>query len=276
VYDDEKFLYALEYNGNGSFQIDKGLKETPNYLDKVQSASIFNAIKLRSKLTMPQSGLLLERREDQLYYQGIELLSLAPYFQKNKDYAALQPQQSVDLQGIGYDANFVKINDHMSLISIRVFYETFVPPPYTPYEQMTFLIKDGESTKLDGFTQSIDGFYTNDGGIWVWSGSPHEISARNAKQRGQVMWVGIDGKVNVYNDLLGAQNIAMLQPLGHEAIVCAYTLAGMDPMKEGYYRLLDDGTYKKMADVIHPFDMDGNQLPNFQPAYADANRNLYT
>ncbi|GIP39307.1 hypothetical protein J31TS4_25870 [Paenibacillus sp. J31TS4] len=270
VYDDEAYLYTPELNGRGMYRLPKSLAGLPAYLQENEADAIWKAREQRSEQTNPDRGQELERKDDKLLFRGTELLSLEPYFEKNRAYALRNPEQPVEEKGVFYRSSYVPVDDKTSVLAVTVYYLTFIPGPYTPHETQLFVIRDGKAEKLEGFDQDLAGYARGEGGVWLWSYAPKEMRASNADQRGRVLWLADDGSSTLIGGDRPEQQVEMLAPLGREAVARLYVLMDRETAKEGFFRVGADGSLHKIADL--PAD---GELRYWMPsAYADG-RSVY-
>lgn len=276
TYDDEHYLYAPEYIGAGMFKIPKDLKGLPSYMNSEEASSIFALSETRFKGSLPIHEQVLEQKDDKLYFKGVELLSLEPYYALNREAAKIPDQnQLVDEKGVIYDSSYVQLDEGSTLVSVKVYYHINIPAPYTPRQNESFLIKNGVVTKLEGFKQPVQGFSKTGNGFWIWSYAPTVIRASNTDSRGEVMWVDLNGHTKAFNSIVGAQNLNVLQVFGDELIVEAYSIVGPKVGAEGFFRIHDDGSFDKIAGLIKTPSESETGYGGPPIAYADTNGFLY-
>jgi hypothetical protein len=276
IYDDERYLYAPNYYNGGLWRISKDLEDVPDYMNNKQSEMIWKAVEERWSLMHPtlDNKLELVQSNDRVYYEGIELYRLERYKGMIDDYYEKYPYLPVNTD-ISVDAIILELDEQTKLLNATTYYVLDIPGPHTPNDTQTFIVKNGEVTSLKAFTQMIDGMMRREDGLWIWSQSPEVISGDTALLRGQLIWVGFDGKVLSFNELLNAQNVQYLGMDEADVIVKAFTLTMDTHYNEGFYRVRSDGEYELIAEFLDEISEDGARLYGAPKAYVDQQGILY-
>ncbi|WP_409344565.1 hypothetical protein [Paenibacillus sp. MBLB4367] len=271
LYDDETSLYVTTgYNGlNGLFRISKNLDGTPEYLGKAETAAIWKKREAAGTASAlkPDEARKTEQKNGALTFEGLELLPLKPIIDENNAYYDANPEYS--RHDIAIQSSVYPPGDKDTLVSVRIYTLMHIPGPYTPHSDLLFRVRDGKAEQVNGFDQRIQNVSRTEKGFWLWSYSPQEIRASNAGSFGKIVWLGHDGTVRLWNDVLGVQYLASLDVNGGDVIAQAYNLIGEDRESKphGYYRLHQNGTYEKIKDTVAGF------YPN--NAYATGDHRLF-
>lgn len=276
IYDDQEFLYApWNYNGRDLLKIRKDLQGVPERIGGGHAKRIWDASEKRHRSRYPAATENYKWQEGKLMYEGAELLSAETYERKIEEIARSNPSVS-DGKQLDIQMQTVKLNEDTDIVHARVYYVLDIPAPYTPHEDLTFMVRGGAAQAVPEFTQSIDGHAAASGGIWIWSAAPRDVTGSMKGERGLVTWIGGEGKPVSFNRLMNAQQLQYLSMQGEDMLVRAYTLSGNKETTEGFFRLRADGTYEKLADFPGP-PLRGDGTREYPPTegYADADGNLY-
>jgi|GEM_PF-325015 len=276
IYDDQQFLYApWNYNGSDLLKIRKDLQGVPERIGSDEAKIVWDASEKRQQSRYPEATDDFKWQDGQLIYEGVELLSAETYERKIEEYVRNNPSIS-DGKQLEIQMHTVKMDEDTKIVHVRVYYVLDIPAPYTPHDDLTFLMRNGTARAVPEFTQSIYGHAAVAGGTWIWSASPWDVTGSMKGERGLVMWIGTDGKSVGFNKLMNAQQLQYLSMQGDEMLVRAYTLFGNKETTEGFFRLRADGTYEKLADFPGPpLRADGTREYPPTEGYADADGNLY-
>lgn len=277
IYDDEQHLYAPNYYNGGLWRIRKDFEGVPDYMNNAQSEMIWQAVEKRWSLIRPTSEdkLELEQSDDYVYYEGIELYGLERYRGMIDDYYEEYPYQPVHAD-IMVDAVILDVDEQTRLLNATTYYLLDIPAPYTPNDTQNFIVRNGEATPVPAFTQRIDGVKRMENGLWIWSQVPDFSSGYTALLTGQLLWVGLDGSMLSFNELLNAQHVQYLGMDEASVIVKAYTLTMDTHYSEGFYRVRSNGEYELIAEFLDEISADGARLYGAPNAYVDQQGTLYT
>ncbi|UJF33634.1 hypothetical protein [Paenibacillus hexagrammi] len=283
VYDDETSIYVTSsfQATNGMFRIAKDLTGDPVWLSKEEEDAIWQKMQdSEASLSLqPASDRDVQIDNNLITFEGVTLLSLQPTLDKMKEYYDNNPDEERQDRA-RVSARIYPLDDGNTLVSLRIYSYLHIPAPYTPHEDSLYFVANGKAEKLESFDQSIQSVKKTDSGNWVWSWSPEYMAARNGNARGEILWLGSDGNIRLWNDVLNVQFLAALDVEGDDMLALAYNLYGdgATSRPQGYFRLHQDGTYEKVKetafDMNHPpsipyttkehqlFVIDGNSVSN--------------
>ena len=243
VADDADSLY-VQTGTEGVYRVSKALDGTFSRISGEEEKAVMGMRADKEKrYALPkasEAGEALTEKNDALYYNGGELLSLKPYKDKAAEYKADHPDLKT---GIDWYASLYPLDDRNSLLAVTIYYGTHIPAPYTPHENRLFVVHDGKAQPVPGFSQLPNGIVKNaDGTVWIYSVAPsrESINTRNYIRRGQLALIGKDGNARLVNELLQAEDIDMLASEEDSLLIRAYNdRMNADPSRDtdGFYRI---------------------------------------
>jgi hypothetical protein len=262
AYDDDDYLYLPYFNGGAMLRVSKDLSGTPEWLTDEDIKTLEMGLAHQSDANHTNNATYsadeLERKDNSLYYKGIELVSLQPILDADAAYYADQPRfrkEGTNASGnviLSYSASVVPYGNGSTFVSVMIYHMLHIPAPYTPHKFYSFIVNNGEATGLSAFSEILHGAAATDTGSWIWSYAPDVVSVRNNGAKGIAIHLNQDGSSLSVNDLLNAQCVKVLKATGNGLIVQAYHIYGppVEDENSGFFRIHPDGSFEKLADLV--------------------------
>ncbi|QGQ99049.1 hypothetical protein EHS13_31315 [Paenibacillus psychroresistens] len=255
-YDDASFLYVR--SGTESiYKISKALDGKYTLLSEQENDTIMEKVQVNDeKNAAPQAVSTdgtVSLKGDNIYYKEQAIIPLESYLKKIEE---SKKTDSETVSGIDYNANFTKLDDANSLLSVTVLYLNHIPAPYTPHEKFEFVIHNDKASKVEGYTQWVEKLIKNqDGSFWISSSAPlkHDLDTSNFDRIAQLALIDKDGLSYNINQQLKVQDIDVLYADNQSLLIKAYNdrLAPTRPIKiDGFYSIDTQLKATKMADSI--------------------------
>ncbi|MFD0681505.1 MULTISPECIES: hypothetical protein [unclassified Paenibacillus] len=189
-YDDENYLYIRNqmYKNNeyGYLKIAKSLQEPPQWVNGKTAGKLFeNASQWMWKY---EGDTVLERKEDALYIQDVQLTSLTKYLLENQTLFASYPGETNN--GVTYSALTHRLSEKLTLLSLQINVDIPVKGRFSTSHEyhFSYLIREGTATELP--FSLIRGSWSNaDGTHWVVGGD------------WKLLLINAGGEISIVNDL---------------------------------------------------------------------------
>ncbi|MCU6796890.1 hypothetical protein OB236_32665 [Paenibacillus sp. WQ 127069] len=189
-YDDENYVYIRNHmyknNENGYLKIAKSLQEPPQW---IRGATVGGLFEHASQwMWTYKDELALERKQDELYYNNLQLTSLTKYLSESQTLFAQYPDAVNN--GVTYRALTHRLSEKQTLLMLSVIVDVPVKGRFQgPKEyQLSYLIRGEAVTELP--FSIIRGSWSNaDGSHWV------------VGDNWKLLLVSSQGEISTVNDL---------------------------------------------------------------------------
>ncbi|MEX2460431.1 MAG: hypothetical protein WD469_03905 [Paenibacillaceae bacterium] len=256
LYDNANFLYVGTGTTESTYKINKALDGRYKRITDQENRMILEkAAQQGEQNALPQSlksDELIVRKGDSIYYKEQKIVPLEPYLEKIEESKKTDPETD---SGINYSANFIKLDDDNSLLILTVYYLIHIPGPYTPFEDLVFVIHQDQAKKVDGYTQWPDKLIKNsDGSYWISSYAPAgDLNTRNFYRLGQLALIDKNGMSYNINKQLKVIDIDVLNTDNQTLIIKAYNdrlYNSKAAETDGFFTIDTHATASKLADSI--------------------------